>query len=162
MADTAAVVDSSAVCNVSQLVHTEDTEVVPTYDWASFLLPHFRKLQNIKKYHHFASPLRLQETCSPESMQTPQKPNCLSSGMTGTLLQTILLLSLHRRACQTNDSGTYTSKSALSARRNIERRPLHIRPCPTPREGEHLHQKNSLYMRLARNYVAVLIIIETD
>ena len=49
----AAVIDSSVVCNVSQLVHTEDTEVVPTYDWPSFLFPHFRKLQNIKMYHHF-------------------------------------------------------------------------------------------------------------
>ena len=53
MADISAVIDSSAVCNVSQLVRTEDTEVVPTYDLASFLLPHFRKNQNIKKYYHF-------------------------------------------------------------------------------------------------------------
>ena len=30
MADIATVVDSSVVCNVSQLVHTEDTEIVPT------------------------------------------------------------------------------------------------------------------------------------
>ena len=36
MADIAAVVDNSAVCNVSQLVHIEDTAVVPTFDWASF------------------------------------------------------------------------------------------------------------------------------
>ena len=43
MADIAAVVDSSAVCNVSQLVHTEDIKIVPTRDWATFLLPHFRK-----------------------------------------------------------------------------------------------------------------------
>jgi hypothetical protein len=134
MADIAAVVDSCSVCNVSQLVHTEDTEVVPTYYWASFHLPHFRKLQNIKSITTSASPLRLQETCSPKSMQTSQqKPNCLSSGMTGTLLKTILLLSLHRRACQTNDSGTYTSEFALSAQRSIEKQALHIRPCPTPR-----------------------------
>lgn len=53
MAEIADVVDRSAVCNVSQLVHTEDTEVVPTHDWASFLLPHCRKVPNIKRYHHF-------------------------------------------------------------------------------------------------------------
>ena len=54
MADIAAVVDSSAVCNVHQIVHTEDTQIVPTHDWpSSFLLPHFKKISNIKKYHHF-------------------------------------------------------------------------------------------------------------
>ena len=53
MAEIADVVDKSAVCNVAQITHTEDTEVVPTYDWASFLLPHSRKVPNIKRYHHF-------------------------------------------------------------------------------------------------------------
>ena len=48
MADVAAVVDKSAVCNISQLVHTEGTEVVPTRDWGTFLL---RKITNIKQYH---------------------------------------------------------------------------------------------------------------
>ena len=50
MAEIAAVVNSSAQCNVTQLVHTEDHEIVPTRDWPTFLLPHFA---NIKKYHHF-------------------------------------------------------------------------------------------------------------
>ena len=49
MADIAAAVDNSAVCNVFQLVHTEDTEVVPTRDWATFLLTHFRKITSIKQ-----------------------------------------------------------------------------------------------------------------
>ena len=53
MADIAAVVDTSAVCNVPQIVHSEDTQIVPTHDWSSFLLPHFKKISNIKKYHHF-------------------------------------------------------------------------------------------------------------
>ena len=53
MADIADVVDKSAVCNVPQLVHTEDTEIVPTRDWRTFLLPHFRKIPGIKQYHHF-------------------------------------------------------------------------------------------------------------
>lgn len=53
MADIAAVVDKSAVCNVSQLVHTENADIVPTRDWATFLLPHFRRITNIKQYHHF-------------------------------------------------------------------------------------------------------------
>ena len=57
MADIAAVVDNSALCNVSQFVHTEDSEIVPTRDWPSFLLPHFKKIPNTKKYYqfHFAS-----------------------------------------------------------------------------------------------------------
>ena len=73
MADIAAVVDSSAVCNVSQLVHTEDTEVVPTYDWASFPLPHFRKFQNIKNITTSASPFRLQEACCPRACRHHQR-----------------------------------------------------------------------------------------
>ena len=50
MAEIADVVEKSAVCNWAQFVHTE---VVPTYDWASFLLPHCTKVPNIKRYHHF-------------------------------------------------------------------------------------------------------------
>ena len=47
-------VNNSAVCNVAQLVADSNGQViVPTYDWKSFLEPHFRKLQSIKKYHHF-------------------------------------------------------------------------------------------------------------
>jgi hypothetical protein len=40
--------------NKAQLVGTYDYQVmVPVYDWASFLQPYFRKLPNIKKFHHF-------------------------------------------------------------------------------------------------------------
>ena len=53
MQDIAAVVEQSAVCNIPQFVHTEDTEIVQTRDWPSFLLPHFKKIPNIKKYHYF-------------------------------------------------------------------------------------------------------------
>lgn len=53
MADIATVVNDSALCNVAQVVHNENTEIVPTRDWPTFLLPHFRKISNIKRYHHF-------------------------------------------------------------------------------------------------------------
>ena len=53
MADIATTLDQSAVCNVSQMVHMEDAKIVPTYDWPSFLLPHFTNIPGIKKYHHF-------------------------------------------------------------------------------------------------------------
>ena len=36
MADIVAAVENSAVCNGSQFVHAEDTEVVPTRDWLHF------------------------------------------------------------------------------------------------------------------------------
>ena len=47
-------VNKSAVCNVPQLVSTEDgTIVVPTFNWSSFFATHFKKVSGIKKYHHF-------------------------------------------------------------------------------------------------------------
>ena len=43
----------SVECNFAQLVCQEDgTTIVPTYDWASFLAPHLKKLLAIKKFHH--------------------------------------------------------------------------------------------------------------
>ena len=40
--------------NKAQIVGTHDGRViVPVYDWASFLEPYFKKIPNIKKYHHF-------------------------------------------------------------------------------------------------------------
>ena len=52
--DLAKVVDGSACVNVSQLVGTQDGQViVPSRDWAGFLSPHFRRLDGIKQYHHF-------------------------------------------------------------------------------------------------------------
>ena len=52
--DIARVANTSAECNFAQLVCQEDgTTIVPTYDWASFLAPHLKKLPAIKKFHHF-------------------------------------------------------------------------------------------------------------
>ena len=52
----ARMVDSSSTTGVNkwQLVGTHDGwEIVPVYDWATFLSQYFAKLANIKKYHHF-------------------------------------------------------------------------------------------------------------
>jgi len=50
----AKVVNESAKCNVSQLVSTEDgNSIVPTYDWTSFLAPHFARVKNINQHYHF-------------------------------------------------------------------------------------------------------------
>ena len=53
MGEIADVVERSASCNEVQIVCNEDAEVVPTYDWTSFLQPHFQKITGIKKLHHF-------------------------------------------------------------------------------------------------------------
>ena len=47
-------VESSADVNLAQLVGTQSGEtLVPMYDWAQFLEPHFRVIPSIKSYHHF-------------------------------------------------------------------------------------------------------------
>ena len=52
--DIAQVVNSSAQCNVAQLVCNEDgSTIVPTYNWIDFFAPHVRKLLGIKHFHHF-------------------------------------------------------------------------------------------------------------
>ena len=52
--EIASVMNNSATCNVAQLVVTEEnTIVVPTYNWTALFAPQFRKLEGIKKYHHF-------------------------------------------------------------------------------------------------------------
>ena len=52
--DLARVVDESAVCNLCQLVSTQNgTTIVPSRDWAGFLSSHFHCLDGIKQYHHF-------------------------------------------------------------------------------------------------------------
>ena len=52
--DIARIVDDSLVCNVSQLVGTQEgEEIVPAYKWADFFAPHISKLVGIKKYHRF-------------------------------------------------------------------------------------------------------------
>lgn len=45
---------STTGVNKAQFVGTHDSrEIVPVYDWATFLSQFFTKLLNIKKYHHF-------------------------------------------------------------------------------------------------------------
>ena len=45
---------SNAGVNKAQLVATHDGRViVPVYDWSTFLGQYFKKLPNIKKFHHF-------------------------------------------------------------------------------------------------------------
>ena len=52
--DLVGVVDQSAVVNVAQLVGSQSGEViVPTYNWAEHLGPHFDRIQHIKAQHHF-------------------------------------------------------------------------------------------------------------
>ena len=46
----ASVVDYSATCNTSQIECDENGRInVPSFDWVSFLSPHFKRLVNIKK-----------------------------------------------------------------------------------------------------------------
>ena len=52
--DLPQVVDESAECNISQLVGSQAGQViVSSRDWARFFSSHFRRLDGIKKYHHF-------------------------------------------------------------------------------------------------------------
>lgn len=52
--DAAQCVIDSAECNSVQLVCTEDGRtLVPNYDWTDFFVPHMKKVQGIKKLHHF-------------------------------------------------------------------------------------------------------------
>ena len=49
----AEIVNTSAECNVAQLVSREDgTTIVPTLDWTNFAT-RLKKIQGIKKFHHF-------------------------------------------------------------------------------------------------------------
>ena len=51
----AEVVESSATTNSVQLVGSQEGElIVRFHDWHEYLSPHFKKLEGIKKYHHFA------------------------------------------------------------------------------------------------------------
>lgn len=48
------VVNQSADVNTAQLVGSQEGEVlVPMYDWASYLGEYFRKVPQMKSYHHF-------------------------------------------------------------------------------------------------------------
>ena len=45
---------SNTGVNKAQLVSTHDGRViVPVYDWCTFLGQYFKKIANIKKFHHF-------------------------------------------------------------------------------------------------------------
>ena len=51
--DMARVVEASAQTNVAELVGREDgTIYIPMYSWSTFLAPHFRRVPQLKKYHH--------------------------------------------------------------------------------------------------------------
>ena len=46
---------STSGVNKAQLVGTHnETNIVPAYNWSSFLANYFIKLPNIKNYHHFS------------------------------------------------------------------------------------------------------------
>ena len=46
---------SNVGANKAQIVGTHDGRViVPVYDWVSFLGQYFKKMPNIKKFHHFS------------------------------------------------------------------------------------------------------------
>ena len=50
----AEIVNTSAECNVAQLVSREDgSTIVPTLDWTDFFATKMKKIQGIKKLHHF-------------------------------------------------------------------------------------------------------------
>ena len=50
----AEVVNKSAECNHTQLVSREDgSTIVNTYDWTDFFAPRMKRINGIKKYHHF-------------------------------------------------------------------------------------------------------------
>lgn len=51
IADIARVTEKSAVCNTAQV--EDGNTVVETYDWSTYLTPHFRRINGIKQYHHF-------------------------------------------------------------------------------------------------------------
>ena len=51
--EVADVVKKSAYCNFPQLVADGDTILVHTYDWKSYFQQHFKRVQDLKHYHHF-------------------------------------------------------------------------------------------------------------
>ena len=54
IAEIASVVDNSAHCNTSQIVcDQKDSVFVRSFNWTTYLAPHFKRITNLKKYHHF-------------------------------------------------------------------------------------------------------------
>ena len=53
LSDLQQVIDSSAECNISQLVGSQAGDViVPTYDWATMFSRKFKRLEGILDLHH--------------------------------------------------------------------------------------------------------------
>ena len=54
LSDIVDVVNKSGHTNHARLVGTQKGQVlIPTYDWQTYLSPHFKKIQQIKKFHQF-------------------------------------------------------------------------------------------------------------
>ena len=95
MTDIAEVVTSSAVYNVSHIVHTEDTEIVPTWDWPTFLLLTSGRSHTSRGVITSTSPRHLQGPCSSKSMLTHQRFHCQSSETLGNPLAMNYLLTFN-------------------------------------------------------------------
>ena len=111
-ADITTVVDQSATVNTLQLVGTQEGEIlVPTYNWAGMLGPYFRKLKNIKAYHHFqfvaSTPgvLQLHLTADGQEQREMLLKPAVWSPDTSVLPDQILPNEVYRL----RDSGTYTT-----------------------------------------------------
>lgn len=54
LGEIAQVIENPAVCNLPQLVSTENGNIiVPMWNWSDFFASHFKRVPSIKKYHHF-------------------------------------------------------------------------------------------------------------
>ena len=120
LADISTVVDKSATVNIPQLVGTQEGEVLmPTYDWAGMLGPHFRKLKNIKTYHHFqfeaSTPgvVQLRVTCDG---QNERETLLKTESWCPTTPQSSLTSSLHE-VFHLRDSRTSTTALASTAQK---------------------------------------------
>ena len=80
--DLAHVVEESAACNHCQLVGAQDgSTIVPSRDWAGFLSSHFRRLDGIKKYHHFRFERDHPGVVFLKETATAEETRCLLSGV---------------------------------------------------------------------------------
>ena len=54
LSDIVNVVNMSGYINHARLVRMQEGQVlIPTYDWQTYLSPHFKKIQHIKNFHQF-------------------------------------------------------------------------------------------------------------
>ena len=73
--DFVRVVEQSAEVNTSQLVGSQDGEIlVPTYDWATYLGSFFKKLKGIKKYNKFRFSAHSPGTVFVKKTSDPNEP----------------------------------------------------------------------------------------